>query len=38
VNQYIIIGGCGRLGALLANRLSSIGRSVIVVDPKIGRF
>jgi trk system potassium uptake protein TrkA len=30
--QYIIIVGCGRLGAMLASRLSSLGRSVVVVD------
>jgi trk system potassium uptake protein TrkA len=38
VDQYIIIVGCGRLGALLANRLSSIGHSVIVVDPNEAAF
>jgi trk system potassium uptake protein TrkA len=31
-NQYIIIVGCGRLGSLLANRLSGLGSSVVVVD------
>lgn len=30
--QDIIIVGCGRLGSILANRLSSQGNSVIVVD------
>ena len=31
-NQTIIVVGCGRLGALLANRLSSLGSSVVVID------
>ena len=31
-HQYIIIVGCGRLGSMLANQLSSLGCSVIVVD------
>lgn len=31
-SQYIIIIGCGRLGSFLANRLSSEGHSVVVVD------
>ena len=30
--QYVIIIGCGRLGATLANRLSPEGHSVVVVD------
>jgi trk system potassium uptake protein TrkA len=30
--QYIVIVGCGRLGATLANRLSHLGHSVVVVD------
>jgi trk system potassium uptake protein TrkA len=30
--QYIIIIGCGRLGAALANRLSRAGHSIVVVD------
>jgi len=29
---YIIIVGCGRLGGLLANRLSGMGHSVVVID------
>jgi trk system potassium uptake protein len=29
---YIVIIGCGHLGALLANQLSSAGHSVVVVD------
>lgn len=31
-NRYIIVVGCGRLGSLLANRLSSLGSSIVVVD------
>lgn len=31
-HQYIIIVGCGRLGSILANRLSSLGSSVVVID------
>lgn len=31
-SQYVIIVGCGRLGSLLANRLSSQGSSVVVID------
>ncbi len=31
-HQYIIIVGCGRLGSMLANQLSSLGSSVVVVD------
>jgi trk system potassium uptake protein TrkA len=30
--EYIVIVGCGRLGSLLANRLSGLGSSVVVVD------
>jgi trk system potassium uptake protein TrkA len=30
--QYIVIIGCGRLGATLANRLSRSGHSVVIVD------
>jgi trk system potassium uptake protein len=30
--QFIVVVGCGRLGALLANRLSSLGSDVVVVD------
>ena len=32
MTQYIMIIGCGRLGATLANRLSHAGHSVVVVD------
>ena len=31
-NRYILIVGCGRLGSHLANRLSRIGNSVVVID------
>lgn len=31
-NQYVIIVGCGRLGSILANRLSGLGNSVVVID------
>jgi trk system potassium uptake protein TrkA len=30
--QTIIIVGCGRLGSILANRLSHLGSSVVVID------
>ncbi len=30
--QYVIIVGCGRLGSILANRLSSFGSNVVVID------
>jgi trk system potassium uptake protein TrkA len=30
--QFIVIVGCGRLGSMLANRLSRLGRNVVVVD------
>lgn len=30
--RYIIIAGCGRLGSMLANRLSKAGNSVVVID------
>lgn len=35
---YVIIVGCGRLGRLLANRLSGIGHRVVVVDQDEERF
>jgi trk system potassium uptake protein TrkA len=31
-DQYIIIVGCGRLGASLANQLSGLGSGVVVID------
>jgi len=35
---FIIIVGCGRLGSFLANRLSSAGHSVVVVDHRPEAF
>ena len=35
---YIIVIGCGRLGSLLANRLSNAGHSVVVVDINSNSF
>lgn len=35
---YIVIIGCGRLGAALANRLSRQGHSVVVVDDNEAAF
>ena len=37
-NRYVIVVGCGRLGSLLANRLSSHGSSVVVIDRKESAF
>ncbi|MFN2220168.1 MAG: potassium channel family protein [Anaerolineae bacterium] len=37
-NQYVIVVGCGRLGALLASRLSSLGSSVVVIDRQQAAF
>ncbi|MBN2310007.1 MAG: TrkA family potassium uptake protein [Candidatus Hydrogenedentes bacterium] len=31
-SQYIVVVGCGRLGAYLANQLSQRGHSVVVID------
>lgn len=31
-SQYIVVVGCGRLGSILANRLSSEGHSIVVID------
>ena len=36
--MYIVIVGCGRYGSLLANRLSSIGHSVVVIDHRKDAF
>jgi trk system potassium uptake protein TrkA len=36
--QYTIIVGCGRLGSMLANRLSSLGSSVVVIDQDEAAF
>ncbi|MBN1221552.1 MAG: TrkA family potassium uptake protein [Anaerolineae bacterium] len=30
--EYVVIVGCGRLGSILANRLSGLGSSVVVID------
>lgn len=37
-SQYIIVVGCGRLGSILANRLSSQGNSVVIIDPHENSF
>lgn len=36
--MYVIITGCGRLGALLANQLSLIGHDVVIVDRREDSF
>ena len=36
--QYVVIVGCGRLGSTLANRLSSQGSSVVVIDQDDAAF
>ncbi len=35
---YIVIIGCGRLGLLLANQLSRVGHSVVVIDTDESTF
>lgn len=37
-NLYIVIIGCGRLGAYLANQLSRDGNSVVIVDKNKNAF
>ena len=37
-NRYVIVVGCGRLGSILANRLSSLGSSVVVIDREDSAF
>lgn len=37
-SQYIVVVGCGRLGSMLASRLSSQGNSVVVIDPYESSF
>lgn len=37
-SRYIVVVGCGRLGSILACRLSSQGNSVVVIDPKESAF
>jgi trk system potassium uptake protein len=36
--MYIIIAGCGRVGASLVNRLSEEGHDVVVIDRDINNF
>jgi trk system potassium uptake protein TrkA len=36
--EYVVIVGCGRLGSILANRLSSLGSSVVVIDQSEAAF
>ena len=36
--QYVVVVGCGRLGALLAGRLSQAGSSVVVIGRKETAF
>lgn len=35
---YIVIIGCGRLGSILANQLSRVGHSVVVIDTDEANF
>ena len=35
---YIVIIGCGRLGSILANQLSRVGHSVVVIDTDEATF
>ena len=37
-SQYIVVVGCGRLGSILASRLSGQGNSVVVIDPDESSF
>ena len=37
-SRYVIVVGCGRIGSLLANRLSSLGSSVVVIDREESAF
>ena len=36
--EYIVIAGCGRLGAQMANQLSRDGHSVVVIDVNEAKF
>ena len=36
--MYIVIVGCGRYGALFANRLSYLGHSVVIIDRRENAF
>ncbi|GAB4307899.1 MAG: hypothetical protein Kow00117_01170 [Phototrophicales bacterium] len=38
MSHYIIIVGCGRLGSLLANNLSSAGHQLVVIDRNEAKF
>ncbi len=38
ISKYFIIVGCGRLGSILANRLSALGHSVVVIDRREPAF
>ena len=37
-SEYVVIVGCGRLGSILANRLSVTGNQIVVVDVREGAF
>ena len=37
-SEYVVIVGCGRLGSILANRLSATGNQIVVVDVREGAF
>ena len=37
-SQYIVVVGCGRLGSILASRLSGEGNSVVVIDRNEAAF
>lgn len=36
--EYIVIAGCGRLGAYLANQLSRQGHSIVAIDTNEAKF
>jgi trk system potassium uptake protein TrkA len=36
--EYIIICGCGRIGALLARKLSALGKGVVMLDKNASAF
>lgn len=37
-SNYIVIVGCGRLGSMLANRLSALGHQLVVIDRAESKF
>jgi trk system potassium uptake protein len=37
-SHYIVIVGCGRLGGMLANRLSALGNQLVIIDRAEGKF